>query len=91
MSFLRSKSSDKLKARKTLPPEERETLLPCEACAGKGTYTFELGVGRYKMKQCRWCQGVGCVPKLMLKAYVRWQRILRFNRMQGACGVKAQD
>jgi hypothetical protein len=85
---LRKKSSDSTLHRVSLPQEDRETLLPCPACAGAQTTLEEMPDGRYHMKQCPWCQGVGSVPSYIYQAFLRWLRIYNHNRLHGKCGEK---
>lgn len=81
MGKLRRKSEDRLK----LDLKERDTLLPCGACMGNGVVVEENANGRYKVKKCIWCNGLGGYTRTMAAAHARWVRILTHNQKVGAC------
>ena len=70
-----------------LPSSDRPTLMPCSACEGQGRYLIETKDGRYQAKICRWCDGKAFIDKPMHDIYVRWLRILNWNRHKGRCRV----
>lgn len=80
MGEKRRKSSDRLKIRGTLPPDERDTLRLCPACSGLGGFLIEYRDGTFKQKKCSWCTGTGYIDEVIAKMFQRWCRILKHNK-----------
>ena len=87
MGSQKRRSSDRLQIRASMPPMERETLLPCPACGGDGKQLTET-VGTYRMAPCRWCDGKGAVEAKLIAMFRRWLRIKHVNRKAGRCSDK---
>ncbi len=81
-------SSAKIRAQRVLPVEDRDTLLPCPSCDGQKTRTVERPNGRYVMRICRWCEGLGSVGPPVFKLFSRWLKIKNHNRVMGRCQAK---
>jgi DnaJ-class molecular chaperone len=77
---LRKSSSDRIRIRALQEVDDRETLLPCDACKGQGYSIHEKIDGCYVMKKCKWCQGLGAVVPEMLVAFRRWKNIMKCNK-----------
>lgn len=82
------RSSSRALARVFVPSTERETLIPCPACEGRGNNVTERGEGRYQMLRCRWCDGKCFVDHAMHRVFKRWLRILNHNRLRNRCPKK---
>jgi hypothetical protein len=65
--------------RLTKSMEDRDTLVACDACGGKGSRIEEDDKGRYKQVNCNWCQE-GFTDRQTAYMFLRWKRILRANR-----------
>ena len=64
--------------RLTKTMEDRDTLLPCDACGGKGSRIEEEENGCYKQVNCNWCHE-GFTDRPTAKMFLRWKRILKVN------------
>jgi hypothetical protein len=84
MGTKRRDSSSKLMLRFAKAIEDRETLIPCDACHGKGTRLIEHRTGTYRQIACKWCRK-GLTDRVMAKMFERWLRIFAYNRKLGRC------
>jgi hypothetical protein len=57
---------------------ERDTLIPCQACGGEGSRLLEYDNGSYRRISCNWCDR-GFTDKETAGMLRRWQRILKAN------------
>jgi DNA-directed RNA polymerase subunit RPC12/RpoP len=78
MGSKRRKSQDRLSQRELVGPDDRDTLLPCEACGAQGQIIVEQD-GRYAGIKCRWCDGKTLVEPVMVAMWRRWLRIVAAN------------
>lgn len=84
MGKLRTDSSSQIEAQSSWPPAERDTLTTCPACGGSGKKEVPgQQPGQYRYLGCRWCSGYGSVTKKVHLAFLRWLRILNWNRLRG--------
>jgi len=66
-------------------------LIPCPACEGHGNHVTENpDTGRYRVRRCKWCDGIGATDNTTIKLFTRWLRVYNFNRAQGHCPLKGQ-
>lgn len=84
MGKRKSDSSDRLRIRAARPVAERETLIPCPACDGSAVHRYDDG-WRYRVRVCRWCDGVGATNGEVYKMFRRWRRIRAWNIARGTC------
>lgn len=66
--------------------KSRDTLVPCPVCKGAGHLFVETDDPDhdYVIQNCRWCSGIGGVPKRIYLVYLRWLRIAAINKSR--CG-----
>lgn len=88
MGSIRRDSERRRALREQLEPDDRPTLFPCPVCAGRGKVITEVGHGRYRGHDCRWCNGTGSVDYKVQRAYTRWVGILNRNRRIGRCSLE---
>jgi DnaJ-class molecular chaperone len=77
---LRKKLNSQIQLRSLQDTDERNTLLPCDACTGQGYRVQEKDGRRYTMKPCIWCQGMGAVIPEIAAAFRRWKNIMKCNK-----------
>jgi len=58
--------------------EDRDTLVPCEACEHSGMRLVEYPGGGYRQLECQWCDN-GFTDKESAGMFQRWLRIQRAN------------
>ncbi len=82
MGTRRRQTTSRLTLRLTEAIEERDTLIPCEACEGAGTRIIDYPDGFYRQVACKWCQH-GYTDKTMAGMFTRWLKIRQVNK----CGT----
>jgi len=65
--------------RLTKSMDDRDTLVPCQACEGEGMRLLEYENGSYRRILCNWCDR-GYTDKETARMFDRWLRILKFNQ-----------
>lgn len=74
-------SSGAMRARATMSPEERTTLMPCPACDSMGQGIRSLR-GVATVYRCRWCDGSGMMDPKLQPLFVRWLSVANWNRLR---------
>ena len=73
-------SSGAMRARATLAPEERGTLIPCPACDSLGQGIRSVR-GVATVSKCRWCDGAGMMDPALSPLFTRWLSIANWYRL----------
>lgn len=84
MGTRRRESDSRLLLRITKALEDRDTLIPCQACGGSGDHLIEYPKGGYRQVACKWCSK-GFTDKETARMFQRWLRIARHNKSKGLC------
>lgn len=74
-----------LAVRARLPKSEQTTLIPCPACSGSGRRLANSRVAEYRVVHCRWCDGSGSTPSMIVFLFRRWMQIRAYNVARGSC------
>lgn len=69
-----------MRARATLLPDERTTLIPCPACDCLGQGIRKLR-GVATVVRCRWCDGSGMMDPKLIPLFTRWLSIANWYRL----------
>lgn len=77
---LKRESSGAMRARATLSPEERHTLIPCPACDSLGQ-GIRSRHGVATVQRCRWCDGSGMMDPGLMPLFSRWLSIANWHRL----------
>ncbi len=75
----RRQSTSRLTLRITEDPENRDTLIPCDACEGTGTRILDYPDGLYRQVPCKWCHH-GFTDKATAEMWARWLQIKKANK-----------
>lgn len=85
MGTKRRDSDQRLRLRAKRDPDDRPTLLPCPYCDGRGGIMREPEPGRYRLRGCVFCAGLGAIDRQMMIVTRRWMKMLHHNRSRGRC------
>jgi hypothetical protein len=58
--------------------DDRDTLIPCQACDGHGSRLVEFPTGGYRQLACQWCDN-GFTDKVTAAMFRRWLNLVRVN------------